>query len=253
MITQFGVFPLSKMLTGLDRLEATEEKSSYRINPLLSDFIRNTILNQYWEVRYLPQLECIFVNAPDGFEVKNRQFVMDVNSQGWTVFDGVPMLTCENFGGQFFFGTTDGKIGKAFDGVLNSDDILTDSTRGPDIQIDVQGPYVPGADKAMLNRFLQFEMTFQGTVAPAITAQLIPDWSSEAPLGAPIFLNENPSFWDSATWDQSLWSSGRLETFRAWIGSAGVGSFAALRFLGKGAAKTLFMNYTIVTEPGGLM
>ena len=253
MITQFGVFPLSRMLTGLDRLEATEEKSSYRINPVLSDFIRATLLEQYWEVRYLPQLECIFINAPDGLETKNRQFVMDVNSRGWTFFDNIPMLTCENFGGQLYFGTLDGKVGKAFEGLLNQDDVLTDGTKGPDIQIDVQGPFVPGADKAKLNRFLQFEMTFQGVVPPAINAVLIPDWSSEAPPGSPIFLGEALYLWDSALWDTALWSSGQGNTYRTWIGASGIGSFAALRFLGKGAAKTLFVNYTIVTEPGGLM
>lgn len=194
------------------------------------------------------------MNAPDSGDFVDRQFIMDVNSGGWSTFDGLPMLTCETFQGFLYFGTRDGKVGKAFEPTIISDGMSTTGVQGKDIEVEVQTAFVPGGDPVRYKRMLQALLTFQGPVAPDIKAQINVDWSTQGPLGSPIFLGVTAALWDVALWDQSVWSAGLARnTFRGWIGAVGLGYFASLRFTGKGYPGTLFMNWLLVTEGGGIM
>src|SRR3990172_374306 len=253
MITQFGLVFLSRLLQQTGVTVDKDASASFKINPIFANFVRNTVLTQYWEIRYLPQLEAIFINMPDAIDTRNRQWVMDINSRAWSTFDGVPMLTCENFQGELYFGTLDGIVGKAFEENASSDGILSTGAVGNDIGIEVQSAFVPNGDPVRIKRFLHAALTFQGQLKPSIAAQINPDWGFGSTPGSPVFIGTDPSLWDIALWDQSLWSGGPEITFRGWFGIAGLGYFGSLRFTGRGLPRTYFVNWTFVTEPGGLM
>ena len=252
IISQFGIAYLSRLLQR-PNVSDPQAQASHKINPIFSKFVTQTILEQYWEIRFLGQLECIFVNAPDSLEIKNRQFVMDVNSKAWSTFDGIPMLTCENFGGVLYFGTVDGKVGKAFESSYATDGILSDGTLGNDITIQVQSAYVPGGDPVRLKRLLHGAVTFQGQLAPTISAQINSDWSFNTTPGAPTFNSTAGGVWDAGLWDVALWSGGIENTFKGWFGAEGLGYYAGLRFSARGYPRTVFTDWTLISEEGGLM
>lgn len=253
IVTQFGLIPLSLLLGRQGVIELEDSTASHKVNPLLSDLIRETLLRQYWEVRYVPQIEALFLNAPDGITVKDRQFVMDVNSHGWSTFDGIPMLTCEVYQGALFFGTVDGKVGRCFDRNYAFDGIHTDGTAGKDINVSIQTAFVSPGDSVQLKRMLQMLLTFQAIDKPAVAAQLNTDWSLSDTPGSPIFGGGAQFFWDSALWDQASWEGGKANTFRGWIGVVGLGYFASLRMTARGLPGTVFTNWMLVTESGGIM
>lgn len=253
MITQYGLMYMNKLVTMRGDASDRDTTASYKVNPILANAIRDTLLAQYWEVRYFPPLEAIVLNSPTASDQKDRLWVMDVNSQGWSNFDNVPMLTCELFNGKVYFGTTTGIVGIAFEGTVTTDGQLTDGTRGDDITVDVQTSFTPVGDAVRLKRMLQAQVVFQCSVPPAITAQINPDWSPQSTPGSPIFSQAQLALWDAALWDQATWEGGLANTYRAWFGASGVGYFASLRFKGRGAPKTVFINWTLVAEGGGLM
>src|SRR3972149_536094 len=76
MITQYGIIYLSKLLQAKGEIAQQEAQESYRINPVLAKAVRDTRSQQYWELRTLPFLECLFINAPDSgdLEFRDRQF-----------------------------------------------------------------------------------------------------------------------------------------------------------------------------------
>jgi hypothetical protein len=260
MITQYGLIYMSKLLAQKELSATTVGNNAavgaYTINPLLGAFVRETLFKQYWEVRYFPPLQIMYINAPDGIEVKDRQFVLDVNTGGWSTFDGIPMLTCELYQGEMYFGTVDGKIGKAFEKEVESDGLSTTGTAGKDIEVKCQTAFVPGGEGMRYKRMLQAQLTFQSQTPPDIFAQVNVDWKFESTPGSPAFISSPPPLWDVALWDVAVWDvsgSGQMTTFRAWIGAVGLGYYASLRWTGKGRPGTLFMNWLLVTESGGIM
>lgn len=253
IVTQFGFVFMSQLLQQRGMMADEQARASYKVNPILADFVRNTLLEQYWEVRYIPSLEALFINSPDGTLRKDRQFVMDVNSKGWSTFDGVPMLTCENFAGALYFGTVDGKVGRAFLETMTTDGKLTTGVLGADIAIEVQTAFIPNGDPVRIKRLLHAAAVFQGIDKPSVQAQINPDWSFQSTPGSPIFLGPANALWDVAIWDQANWGGGAQITYRGWFGAQGVGYYGSLYFKATGLPKTYFVNWTLVSEAGGLM
>lgn len=93
MMCAAGLFPLSKALNSvsIDRRKAL----SANIEPTLVAAVRNYGTNEGWSVSVFPGHSLIMVNAP---LATTQQFVMQTQSQGWSLFTGIAATCWHQFG-----------------------------------------------------------------------------------------------------------------------------------------------------------
>lgn len=224
--------------------------SAKKINQVLARNVEITTGSQFWEIKYWLREQLVIINEPDALNVVDQQFVMDVNSTGWATFVGMPMNCCELFEGFLYFGTRDGRVGRAGDG--NSDGIAVDGTPGSTLEGDLQTAWNPAGDSARVKRFIQVQPAFIAPEAPSVKLQVNVDWRFDPVSGSPGFVPEDVALWDAAKWDLAKWYGGQ-NSYIAWTGCQGIGRFASLRLAVRGAAGTVFTNWLLVAESGGIL
>ena len=253
ILCQYGFLWLSRLIQQKGVAIDPQALASYRINPKMAVAIRDTVDLPYWEVRYFAALQAMLVNAPVFPGGREEQFVMNVDTNAWSTFVGIPMLTCEVFRNNFYFGTDDGRVGQAFAPEVQSDGVATDGTPGKTIEVNCQSAFVAPGDPVRIKRMTMFNMLFQAESRPNVKAQINVDWNLGGTPGSPGFQQVNTPLWDTAKWNQARWSGGSQNTFRGWVGADVVGYYASLRFTANGIPGTLFTNWTCVAMEGGLM
>jgi hypothetical protein len=224
--------------------------SAKKVNQVISANVELTSEAHFWEIKYWLREQLIIINQPNSLTITDQQFVMDVNSTGWAEFQGIPMNCCELFEGFLFFGTTDGRVGRAGDGL--SDGVAIDGTGGATLEGELQTAWNAAGDSARVKRFIQVQPAFIASEAPSVKLQINVDWRFDPVSGSPGFVPEDIARWDLAKWDIAKWY-GAQNSYIAWTGCQGIGRFASLRLAVRGAPGTIFTNWLLVAESGGIL
>lgn len=249
ILSSKGLTSMSELLQFAGTFKAYVQ-SAAKINQALSRLIALTTQGQFWEIKYWMNEQLIVINQPDTQNTYDQQFVMDVNSTGWATFQGIPMNCFEIYPDGAYFGTKDGRVGRAGDG--ETDGIGLDNSEGKSLYGEVQTAWNPVGDPARMKRFIQVQPAFIGPRAPSVKLQVNSEWSFEGVNGSPGYVSEDIAAWDLAKWDLAKWY-GSQNSYIAWAGCAGMGRFASLRLAVTGAPGTVFTNWLIVIEAGGIL
>jgi hypothetical protein len=254
ILCEQGVEYISRMVSGrglLDPGNATDDIIPHRYNEVIGRDIRSTRGQSGWCAVNVPGQEAAIVVTPHSAYVSGVQYCFSTIPAAWSEFKGMPMVSAEVFDGDLYFGTTNGRVGRAF--ICDSDDELTNGTVGTVVTGDVQTAFVaPNDDKMSLKRPLLIMPMFQASSAPSIKAQVNTEWSDTGVAGSPSYTPSSVSLWDSAVWNVAVWG-GALNTFLAWLGATGLGVYLSLRLSFTGPRGTLFTSWKVVYEPGGIM
>lgn len=254
LITEVGIEYMTNLLRGqglLDSAAANAGDPSRRFNEIIGREVRDSRGDQFWKLISLTREEGVVIQTPYSYGSQAHQYFFGVLSHGWSKLTGWPATAMNNFQGELYYGTVDGKVCKAFTG--DTDDELVDGTIGVTPKWELQSAFVaPNEDRVSLKRPQLVRVVFQGPSPPEVKLQVNTEWSTVSVPGTPPIALPSEAKWDLATWDLSTWGSD-INAYSVWVGTEGLGVYFSLRMSVRGVPGTLFNSWSITYEGGGLM
>jgi hypothetical protein len=250
IITENGLEFISRLVNarGLLDPDVNRTQPSYRFNDSLGRTVEATRDEKFWAIAHLPSKSSVIICTPDNTTSDGTQFVYSSITPAWSIFLRMPMQCMEVFDGDLYFGTTNGKVMRAF--AADTDDELSNGTIGTDVQGDLQTAFVSDTQDPSAIKVPQLiRPMFQAPSAPSVAAQINTEWTDSGTPGNLSFTGIGSSLWDVATWDSSVWNA-ELNTYISWLGATGLGAYFSLRLSVLGPPGTTFVGWTLIYEKG---
>ena len=247
IVSSAGLVPMSKLVSG--QFTDVQVSPASKIQPALLRAVTELLDEKYWAVFPVPSSEILVIKPPPRAGVYT-QFAMNVVTGSWCTFTGIPMRCTTMLGGQVYFGTFDGRTGLAFYG--DTDDATVEGDPGDTIQGDIQTAFQAFDTPANLKKLSMARPIFIAPSAPSVKVRINTQYSFSNVAGSPSYTSTPDARWDEAVWNVARWV-GDANTYQAWVGTTGLGYYAALRMKVRGLPGTVFTSSHIMTELGGVM
>jgi hypothetical protein len=251
ILSQFGVTPLSVLLSA-SALGAIEEKRmTYLIAPLIARLMRDYATFPGWQFRMVQKEELALIGVPlEAPQFGGQFFVLKTTSGAWSVLKNLPYVSTANIDAACFAGTRDGRVVRAFDG--NVDNVHLNEAAGTAIQCQVTPAYQPMGMPGQQKVFKLVRPTFITTLTPTLTLQILTDYGLPKPTVTPTLPNLAQSLWNVDKWDEGVWS-GVQQPIKEWLGCQGVGFVGTVQLDYSGQSNCLLASIDFWTEQGGVM
>lgn len=269
ILSQFGLVPISRLLTQTSLSADLQQHISYLVDPLIARLMRDYSEFQGWQIIDLAKEELLAVGIPKEVATFGGMFlVYKVTTQGWSLIADTKYASLINIGQLIYAGTTDGRVVRAFDGPL--DNVLlttasgfssafssafggtTSSATGATIACQVTPAYQPMGKPGHSKRFLMVRPSFTCKVAPQLKLQVLTDYGAPPVPLTPTLPADTQSKWNQALWNSGVWA-GQLRPIRNWLGAAGEGFAATVQLDYTTGGDTLLTAIDFWTEEGGVM
>ena len=212
LLTQDGLVPLASALQSsrLDPRINLTDKIYYPISQAATNYYA-----QFgWQINYFASENMLILNIPipNGIE----QYVMHTITKAWARFTGIQGYCWEVSGDADMHFGSNGVVGTLYSSL--SDD-------GNNISATAQQAYSYFDSAGQLKRFMMVRPILQSTGGvPAVLCGLSVDFDTQSQLGAVSFnpTTQSEGVWDTAKWDQNVWSGGLITT-KVWQGVTGLG------------------------------
>jgi hypothetical protein len=247
IVSQQGLVPMSKLISG--QFTDVQQGPASKIQPVLVQLVAELLNEKYWDVFPVPSSQVLIIKLPVKSGVYT-QFAMNMVTGAWGQFTGIPMRCVTMLGGQLYFGTADGRVGRGLYGT--TDEAPLAGGLGNFIQADIQTAFNAFNTPANLKKFGMAKPIFIAPDAPSVKVQINTQYTFSNVAGSPSFSNLNNSRWDESAWNVARWV-GDANTYQAWVGTTGLGYYAALRMKVQGLPGTVFTSCLQMTELGGVM
>jgi hypothetical protein len=212
LLTQDGLVPLASALQSsrLDPRINLTDKIFFPISQAATTYFANF----GWQINYFASENMLILNIPitNGME----QYVMHTITKSWARFTNIQAYCWEvsgdadmHFGGNGYVATFYSSL---------ADD-------GNNISATAQQAYSYFDSAGQLKRFMMVRPILQSTGGvPSVLCGLSVDFDTQSDLGAVSFnpVNQTEGVWDTATWDNNVWSGGLITT-KIWQGVTGLG------------------------------
>jgi hypothetical protein len=172
LLSAFGLTAMSDLLKGVDTQNSAQRSLSYKVARPLRNDLRNNLERYGWEPVFLPGDGSLIIMTP--FEVGEDdeaiQYVMNLSTEAWGFWRGVPAVSAVSFKGFTYLGAKGGNIlimDSLTDGALLDDPEGTEYPIPFSIQSSTQNYGSPGL-------FKQVQM-----VRPDFWGTALPDYSIE--------------------------------------------------------------------------
>ena len=250
ILTEYGITPLSRILQGAATVEGKTKITEPIINEMNVDIIRSRG-DRSWELKIDTNHNILVVVAPENASADTdfKQYCMDLTGQVWCTFTTVPMLTADMYNGDFYFGTSDGRV-CIMDGTLDA--VERDGTGGSPVDWAL---ITHSSDYGLPGQFKRVQMmrpVFIGSERPSY--ELVPrydaDFSEPSTPSNPA--NETSSLWDVAVWDVDAWV-GTPVSYSPAVGALGIGINVAYGLHGRSRVATTFIGVNIMFDAGGYL
>src|SRR6185312_3647964 len=251
VLTTLGVLPLSTLVVG----NTVFERSSYltaKISNLFNQYMTGARTQKGWQIRINQKDNTLLVNVPaaDG---TTSQLVMSMATpqRSWSQYPDLPaMLSMESWGGDLYFGTTDGRLcinTGYLDGVT-----LASPTAYTPIQWEVLTSFQDGGSQNF-KRALSARLSFvsQGGIpGVSVAARFDYDFTELATVSTNP--GNNTNVWDTGKWDTAAWG-GAYAPAVITRGLAGCGVKMALIARGTATSRTSLTGIDLFFDEGGAL
>ena len=257
ILSSLGIMPLSRLIVG----NTVFDRSQYLTNKISNLF--NNLVNAYgtlqgWSIRLHPSDNALLVLIPQAAGQPTIQLAMSFATKGWFQYRALPMLCAETFGGQLYFGTTDGRVCVNTDFLDNVQ--LTNPQAYTPVEFSMLTSFqsispdgVPDGRKKRVQMIRPTFLSKGAAVNYQATAKF--DFNLDEPNPAPVIPSgaAGPAgTWDVATWDDSLWA-GEYQPQQQPTGAFGMGNNVAIAIRGTTTARMSLVGIDIMYDEGGLL
>ena len=248
ILTTLGVLPLSRLVQGGEKLDPSMF-ASRKIGSLFNSLMTARRGSGGWDIRVHPEDNSLIVIVPDASGYPSEQLAMALTTKGWSVYNGVPILSADVFGKSLYFGTSTGKV------CINDGTVDGASIAGSN-GISIAWSYISSFNEFGQARKKQVRLL----AADFITDGVAPSWGLKARFdfdmsGNPPAITSstvNPSIWDTGLWDAATWGGGS-GVASGITGSDGIGSHVAVELAGNSTSKVIYSGCEITWEFGGVL
>lgn len=222
VITVDGVLPFS-VARSVDRGADAAVAITANINTAMNSAARSYKDNFGWELVAYPKGMMAILNVPIQEGQTQHQYVMNTLTGAWCRFTGLDANCWVNFQENLYFGGNDGIVYQADYGSLD--------LQGP-VDAIGQGAYQYFKSRGQLKQFnmLQPLITTDSNSRPALGVST--DFKDNATLGTPTSAAAAAALYDSAIYDQDMYSV-ESRNISDWTSLNGVGQSASIHFRAK--------------------
>jgi hypothetical protein len=253
LLSSYGIVSIRDLLNGVDY-------SSVKVGPAgrIARFLRADIQADPagWEW-------AMEIHPPDGFlqiitplkdssqnDTKNRQYVMNLLTQGWGWWRDVPMICAAPQQGEYFIGSEGGVV-YIYDGEL--DKTLLDGTIGEPIEFGGLTSFQPYGAHAQFIRpgFIRPVGVTAGVVS--LNVKAVFDYEINTLINQPPPISRgSSSVWDTDLWDLAYWDFAP-EGASIPLGAAGIGRTMAIGYKGSSETRITINAFDVIYNNGGLL
>lgn len=249
LLTQVGILPLSKLLTGQAINPAVY--STRKIAPQIARLMEDRASLQGWSLRVSPKDSALIVTVPDASGEYTTQYAQSLNTGGWSVFDGLPMLSSEAWDGDLYFGSPDGIVYKATGGL---DNVARDGTTTGATAVQVSGLtsfQSVGSVKRKKVETIRTHFRTEGA-APEYAVEARYDYDTADITATVQAIVAVGDVWDVGVWDTALWQPGGTKAYSEVRGATGIGSSIAIGYVFECRTQTTLIGFDIAVRECGM-
>jgi hypothetical protein len=248
LLSRSGLVALTDLLRGIDIQSIASSSLAFRIARFLRTDMQASGTRAGWQVLFDGTEGVLTVATPRRADGTYRQYVLNLTTDGWGFWRGVPMLCFDTWKTFVYFGTEDGRVcvmdAQTDGGTVDGDDV------GQPVEFVVLFNYhnfnLPGKFK----RGVLARPNWLSQAPPAFTTSFLYDFEVDfdrifSPL--PAILGD---VWDSGLWDISHWGSNRLNTFSKVFGTSGQGRTIAPLVMGAATTRAMLLSVDVQWRPG---
>jgi hypothetical protein len=249
ILSELGVQPLSFVTRGGQSILAAS-KTDYlgKIQPALAETVADGLSDNDWDMTLFPRDNLLIIQKPVNSVGVYDQYVLYTNTQKWTTFTGLPMISSVVANNKFYFGTEDGRVCEGFTGYFDA--VLRGEDSGDPIRGSCQTSYsyfgLPGANK----QFLMVRPSLLSPAQPGVLVNMLADFENPPALGTPVYEELMGATWDSALWDSATWV-GASNVFADWYSVAAMGYVGSLLLTTTCIGDTFLTSIDYMFEVGG--
>jgi hypothetical protein len=250
ILSEQGLVPMSKVISGQWNEAALNNTPASKIQTTLSPLVNQYKNSESWDVIVVPSESVLIIKCPVSTINQYVQFVMNVVTGAWSTFTGIPMSGVTLLDGTLYFGTSGGRVAKAFLG--DTDGQASNGTGGNVIEAEVQQAFNDFRSPGNLKKFQLARPIFLAANAPSVLLQLNTQYGTATAPGSPSFSPPTGAIWNTSRWNQAYWV-GSTNTYQAFVGVSGLGYYGSVTMKIRGTPGTLLTSCHVMFEPGGLM
>jgi len=250
ILSSYGVTSMRDLLNGVDYADVKVGPSG-----MISRFLRQEISAQAtswdWALHIYPNEGFLQVITPlrDG-DTQNRQYVQNLLTQAWGWWRDVPMICAANQEGEYFIGSSNGRV-FIYDGTL--DNTKLDGTVGLPIKFGGLTSFQPYGNHAQYIRpgYIRPIGVVNGVIA--LNVKAVFDYETSASILQPADNARGAgAIWDFDQWDSAFWDytsdAGSLP-----IGASGLGRTMAIGWRGSSDSRITINAWDVLFQAGGLL
>jgi hypothetical protein len=214
VMTEDGLFAMSQVVS-LDASALVNQSVSKDIRPLWRNAANATDKTR-WQITRRDQEGYAVVHIPASAITAAQQFVVNLQTGGWSRWAGW-MPTCFSaFNDELVFGTADGRI-------------INGEKSGADLGLPYTSaivlPFKMMDAHAVIPTLARAVVRSVETFSPKLTALF--DYSVRLPSVPSAGISQGGSRWDEGLWDEAIWG-GEKTAYQRWQAVSGIGSCVSL-------------------------
>ena len=251
MLSSYGILAMSDLLRGVDAKDVAQQSLSFKIARELRVKLLQTGDQYGWELQFIPSSGMLIVLSPAVVGQERIQFVMNLTTQAWGYWRGVPMDCLTDWRGKIYFGRDDNSVQ------------LMDVTRD-NVKITQVGDYNGDPVKySMLTSFQRYNADgrfktchyirpdFWGTQKPEFTAKPLYDYEIAEITAVSTPPLPEGDVWDVGLWDAAIWGGGSGVSQNKLFGGGGIGRAFAIAIRGESSAGLRFISFDVLWQDAG--
>lgn len=247
-----GLMSMNEIIVGVDGKNIESDIASRKIAYYMRPFLKQYNQNDGWEVRLLPSMGTLIINAPTRLDGVEIQWVKNETINSWGLWRSVPMLCVDEWKGGVYIGDNQGRV-MIMDNYVDNELITPPAgVNGNAIPFSVLTTFNDWGSPAVFKRGKFIRPQFLATSEPSQTCAFRYDYDLLEELNstpAPVL---GGSVWNSgeALWDFSEWDNNTPEGYANVRGGWGMGRTVAVVMIGRSVADTTLISWDVIWDEG---
>ena len=249
ILSTFGVTSLRDLVSGVDASD-TKKSPSANINRIIRQAVIGKKDNPGWQLTSYPSDGFLQILEPWANEVDAIQYSQNLLTKAWGYWRNVPAICGETWQGDYFLGSTGGRL-FIYDG--NFDNSTIAGGLGDAIEFSILTSFQAVGDHATYKRVGMIRVVSTSTGRQSFNLKAVYDYDVRAEADAPSGAGTtDASVWNVALWDAAIWS-GALTGNSSIEGAAGIGRTVAVAMRGEAISRLTIVGWDLTITSGGFL